>query len=59
MAQTPERHNGFVLEQPKIDAYRRVDGLQQVFIVLFRVVNVATDGVAGHLGGRKWYKQVF
>jgi len=47
------------LEQPEIHAYGWVDWLQQVFIVLFRVVNVATDSMAGHLGGRKWYKQVF
>lgn len=46
-------------EQSEIDADSRIDWLKKVLIVLFRVVNVATDGVAGHLGGGKRYEEFF
>ena len=46
-------------EQSEIDADSRVDWLEKVLIVLFRVVNVATDGVACHLGGWKWHEKLF
>ena len=48
-----------LLEQSEIDARSRIDWLEKVLIVLFRVVNVATDGVAGHLRCWKWHEKFF
>jgi hypothetical protein len=59
MAQNLGARQRFCLKQSEIDAYRGIDGLEQVFIVLFRIVNVATDGVTDHIAGRKRYEQVF
>jgi hypothetical protein len=58
MAQNVGARQRFCLKQSEIDAYRGIDWLEQVFIVLFRIVDVATDGVADHFGGRKRYEQV-
>ena len=59
MAQNVGARQRFCLKQSEIDAYRGIDWLEQVFIVLFRIVDVATDRMARHLGSWERHEEIF